>query len=421
MLVVSSLPTTSSHPRVTRWLVPLVPLAMCLGLTACGIQGLTPGKPQTQSDAETWIASQITPSVQYVNTEKNGTSVIYDFQDDSGLAFSVTAYVGGDLFPSYKLMTDYCSQWLKARSSQVDQLMAPYQLVFPQTSLSGFATSLPVQVVLPTYADIGPLAQNLGNLVNAFVLPMKPGATIAPPIMITEKASLQGPFGPRATDRQADIGWRTTNDPPVDVSGLATQMSNRYAWDMQQNDLDRTADPDFAAKVPANTVYLGCVVDGTTPCISLYPFSNGSWSRVPNGQVIAMLNLNDTTGEYFYSGWNFRLGRDGSGSSTSRDYSSSLGDAVRVLGGTYTGATNEATWTISAHTWHGTQTVASPSPTPGGNNVTSRTVTRDGTPIVLSDTAAAGGDLTVDDLKAVLGIDFGISQLLNWQEITYTD
>jgi len=47
------------------------------------------------------------------------------------------------------------------------------------------------------------------------------------------------------------------------------------------------------------------------------------------------------------------------------------------------------------------------------------TVTRDGAPIALSAAAAAGGDLTVDDLKAVLGIDFQISQTLNWQEIQW--
>gem|GEM_PF-5332790 len=410
--MVSSQLTTIKHPRLTPWLAPLVALAMCFGLTACG---LTPGKPPTQSDAETWITSQITPSVQYVKTEKNGSDVIYGFQDDSGMAFSVTAYISGEWYLSYRMRTDYCSQWLKARSSQVDQLMAPYQLVFSQSSSPDFDTAQSVKVVLPTYADIGPLVQNLSNLVNAMVMPLKPGATIAPSIGIAEKATL----GPRATDKSTDIRWRGTSDPPVDVSGLAARISKAYTLDMEKGNLDRTADPDFAAQVPASIVRLGCVVDNTSPCTSLDPYSNGG--IVPHGQVVAILNLNDTTGEYFYSVWDFHLGRDGSGSSRSRDYSSLLGDAVRASGGTYTGAVNEATWTIGGHTWHGTQTVASPSPSPGVNNVTSRRVTRDGIPIALSDTAAAGGDLTVNDLKAVLGIDFDISQLLNWQEITYVD
>lgn len=374
---------------------------ICAGLTACA------GPASSRKDVEAWLHAMITPSFQYQRTEKSGSTVTYYFKDETGLEFSASSYVSGDVIPGRALRTDFGRAWLESRLPQVDQMLAPFQRVPIQNDSNGS-----FQVVLPTFADIGDLAKKMANVINTLVLPLKKGYGVAPRIHVVAAGAL-----PRSYINELWItAMRGPDDNAANAVSMSAAISTQYEGDMRKGDIDRTVDPDYARQVPPDVAVLGCNHEVESRCA--LPVTSSYY--VTGGVVVANVGLG-AGGSYTYSSYEFDFCRAGGGVLT-WDFPNGLANTVHNLGGTYgTTADCQARWTINGHTWQGAQTMdpSTPSAGSGLGHIMSRNVTEDGEPVGLSVTAATGGDLTMDDLKAVLGIDFTISPVQNYAQISY--
>jgi len=299
--------------------------------------------------------------------------------------------------------------------SQVDSLLAPYHRV----NIEDTNDRNELQIGLPSGTDIDDLANRIAALANNLVLPLKNRSDLAPKIWIVP-ASVAAWTTANEYKYIVAAAMRGENDALLDSTAIASSVTATYDKLMRTGYLDRTADPTYAALIPPDPAQLVCIVHDDSDC----KYLSAGGGHVPFVQVVMLVRLKSDGSAYYLPSDSFNLSESRS-TYTDREYVWTFADSVTALGGTYTSTGDQATWTVCRHTWQAEQTdgmAVSPAPSSSSTPaVISRTVERDGVAVRLSATAAAGGDLTVDDLKALLGVKFTISPLQNYTEVTCLD